>query len=32
MPNEKGHFDTDTPDKVIAARPEKGKQSLYLIF
>ena len=22
--NKKGHFNTDIPDKVVAARPEKG--------
>jgi len=26
--NEKGHFDTDIPDKVIGAHPDKGKNCL----
>ena len=30
MEDEKGNFNTDIPDKVVAAKPEKGLNNLQL--
>ena len=32
MEEEKGHFNTDIPEKVVAARPEKGIINEIIIF